>query len=74
MPPLLWDHQDALPFRTADARVGVRRRLGIPVDVPLVVGWGADPWLDGPDLLVRTLWALEHRQGDRRARAVAGHG
>ena len=46
----------------------VRRRHDLPEDAPLVVGWGDDGWLDGPDVFVRVLWALEHRHG------VAAHG
>lgn len=38
-----------------------RAALGIPSDAALVVGWGADGWLDGPDLFIRALWALEQR-------------
>lgn len=41
----------------------LRRTLELPVDEPLVVGWGEDGWLDGPDLFVRSLWFLEHRHG-----------
>lgn len=56
------------PFRDADRRDGARNALDLPTGVPLVVGWGDDGWLDGPDLFVRTLWALEHRHG------VTAHG
>jgi hypothetical protein len=56
------------PYRDPEARSRVRRQFDLPTDVPLVVGWGDDGWLDGPDLFVRTLWALEHRHG------VAAHG
>ena len=57
-----------LPYRDPGARDRVRQELGLPTGVPLVVGWGDDGWLDGPDLFVRALWALEHRHG------VAAHG
>ncbi len=56
------------PYRDPAARDRVRRQHGLPTGVPLVVGWGDDGWLDGPDLFVRALWALEHRHG------VVAHG
>ena len=40
-----------------------RERHALPPDVQLVSGWGDDGWLDGPDLLVRSLWVLEHHHG-----------
>lgn len=45
-------------------RLGARPR---PPEAPaeVVVGWGSDGWVDGADLFVRTLWALEHRCGRR---------
>ncbi len=43
----------------------VRRRLGLPEEQTLVVGWGDDGWLDGPELFIRFLWTLEHHQGVR---------
>lgn len=52
-----------VPYRGAAARDRVRETYGLPTGVPLVVGWGDDGWLDGPDLFVRTLWTLEHRHG-----------
>jgi hypothetical protein len=45
-----------------------RESLGIPDDVPLIVGWGHLDWVDGPDMFVRALWYLEHRHG------VVAHG
>lgn len=53
--------------RMADRRAmkSVRRELRLPTEQPLVVGWGDDGWLDGPDLFVRFLWTLEHHQGVR---------
>lgn len=50
-------------FAAEDEREAQRRTDDVPVHVPLVVGWGDDGWLDGPDLFVRALWALEHRHG-----------
>lgn len=52
----------------AAAMRSVRRRYRLPEDQPLVVGWGDDGWLDGPDLFIRFLWTLEHHQG------VSAHG
>jgi hypothetical protein len=66
--PLLRDHVRGRAARAAAARERVRDGLGVPSDVPLVVGWGEDQWLDGPDLLVRSLWALEAHHG------VVAHG
>jgi hypothetical protein len=60
--------ETGLPYRDAAARDLVRQQLDLPTGVPLVVGWGDDGWLDGPDLFIRALWALEHRHG------VAAHG
>ena len=45
-----------------------REVLGLPADGPLVVGWGDDGWIDGPELFVRMLWSVEQRHG------VAAHG
>lgn len=56
---------DSLDAAAADAR----RDLDLPEDAAIVVGWGEDGWLDGPDLFVRALWALEHRH-DVRAHGV----
>src|SRR5690606_20285888 len=39
------------------------RRLGLPEAEPVIAGWGGDGWLDGPDLFIRTLWALGDRHG-----------
>lgn len=50
----------------------VREHLGIADDLPLVIGWGIDGWLDGSDLFVRALWHLEHRHGIRAAGAWIG--
>lgn len=51
-----------------DALRAHRVELGVPQDVPLVVGWGEDAWIDGPDVFIRALWALERRHG------IAAHG
>lgn len=56
---------DAIRYETAELRRSVRRSAGLPVDEPLVVGWGDDGWLDGPELFLRCLWALEHRHQRR---------
>lgn len=60
---LALDLADMRRLGTDDARRATRQLHALPVDVPLVVGWGDDGWLDGPDLFVRALWALEHRHG-----------
>lgn len=44
-------------------RLAARHRLGLALDVPLVVGWGEDSWVDGPDIFIRALWALSARHG-----------
>jgi hypothetical protein len=53
---------------SVNARRKHRERLGLPADQPLVTGWGDSGWLDGPDVFIRALWALEARHG------VAAHG
>ena len=45
------------------ARIAARRDLDLPKG-PLVVGWGHEGWLDGPDLFVRVLWALRRKGVD----------
>lgn len=54
---------EARTFADPGKRGDARRTEGLPQDAPLVVGWGDDGWLDGPDLFLRTLWALEQRHG-----------
>lgn len=57
------DLEPARPFADASARAIVRKRLGLPADGLLVVGWGEHPWFDGPDMFVRTIWNLRERHG-----------
>lgn len=67
-PAVVLRHQseaDADPLSIDRAARDARRGLDLPEDAPIVVGWGEDGWLDGPDLFVRALWALEHRHGMR---------
>ncbi|MFM7062116.1 MAG: hypothetical protein ACKO04_01295 [Actinomycetes bacterium] len=59
--PFLRRRGAVLPLAAAAQRERVRAELGIPQGVELVVGWGEDSWLDGTDLFLRTLWALEAR-------------
>lgn len=66
LPPELpsGDLRDWSRFRAMaepEARRAERERLDLPLDVPLVVGWGGDGWLDGPDVFIRALWALGAR-------------
>ena len=46
-----------------DALRAVRAQAGVPIGEPLILGWGEDAWIDGPDIFIRALWALEHRHG-----------
>lgn len=55
-------------FADDSTRREARQALDLPLDEPLVVGWGDDGWLDGPDLFIRVLWAL----GDRHGQEVHG--
>lgn len=57
------DMERARPFASASSRTIVRRRLGVPTDGVLVVGWGEHAWFDGPDIFVRALWNLRERHG-----------
>jgi hypothetical protein len=71
--PVLREHPfrdlgGAAKFAHRETRNGTRRRLGVPDDAVVVAGWGSDGWLDGPDLFIRALWALEAHHG------VAAHG
>jgi hypothetical protein len=59
---------DLLPVQTiveqADAASRrVRATIGAGQERPLVVGWGEDDWVDGPDVFVRALWHLSERHG-----------
>ncbi|MFZ4519705.1 MAG: hypothetical protein ACOYOP_15050 [Microthrixaceae bacterium] len=60
-------HAGAAPSEGAVSTA--RERAALPAGVPLLAGWGEDGWLDGPDLMVRVLWVLEHHHG-RRAHGV----
>lgn len=66
--PVLYEHRfrelGTMPsLARTDTRESTRTRLGLPLDAVVVSGWGGDGWLDGPDLFVRTLWALHDRHG-----------
>lgn len=45
-----------------------RQFVGIDGLSPIVCGWGDDVWIDGAELFVRALWALEYHHG------IAAHG
>lgn len=64
-PTYLRDFAHVLSQSPEDDRLNSRKLLDIPPSSPLVVGWGADGWLDGPDLFVRGLWMLNERRGCR---------
>lgn len=57
------DFEPARPFIDAGSRAIVRKRLGLPSEGLLVVGWGEHAWFDGPDMFVRTIWNLRERHG-----------
>lgn len=57
------DFEPARPFVDPEARAIVRRRLGLPAEGLLVVGWGDHPWFNGPDVFVRIVWHLRERHG-----------
>ena len=57
------DYADAMAVAERAVAERRRQRHGIPDGVPLLTGWGDDGWLDGPDVFVRCLWALEQRYG-----------
>lgn len=57
------DWAEARRAGSEGSRRRARRRLGVPDDAPLVTGWGDAGWVDGPDVFVRVLWALEDRHG-----------
>lgn len=65
--PFLDDWHDLVELGRR-AHLDGRERLGLPPDVPLVVGWGDAGWVDGSDIFVRTLWYLQDRHG------IAAHG
>lgn len=47
----------------AAVRAQTRRRIDVPEGATVISGWGADGWLDGPDVFVRIVWALRERHG-----------
>lgn len=55
---------DARRLGSEPARRATRAALALPLDAPLVVGWGRDGWLDAPDVFVRTLWAVSRTHPD----------
>lgn len=57
------DLEPARRFADSASRVIVRKRLGLPTDGLLVVGWGEHTWFDGPDMFVRTISSLRERHG-----------
>lgn len=59
----LSDMEPTRPFVAAESRAIVRKRLGLPTEGLLVVGWGTNPWFDGPDVFVRAIWRLRERHG-----------
>lgn len=61
--PHVRDYTEARVNSDPLQRARSRELLGIEWSGPLVVGWGDDGWIDGPDLFVRALWALEARHG-----------
>ena len=58
----LADRGDAMPFRSSAARHIVRRRLGLPTDGHLVVGWSGDG--QGVEDFARMLVELRTRHAD----------
>ena len=55
--------EDGKDFGDTPTREQQLSELGLPADAVVIVGWGADGWLDGPDLFIRSLWFLEQRHG-----------
>lgn len=58
-----YGHAYGSHFASAEERGAIRERYDLPTAGPLLVGWGDDGWLDGPDLFIRTMWALAERHG-----------
>lgn len=52
-------------MRDAGRRASVLESMSVPTDAPIVLGWGDDGWIDGPDLFIRGMWTLEARFGHR---------
>lgn len=63
------DWAEARQIGLPESRSAQRERLGLPSDAPLVTGWGDSGWIDGPDVFIRCLWALDQRL-DVRAHGV----
>jgi hypothetical protein len=61
--PYLGHRPEVYAAGSDEERARTRRRLDLP-DGPLVVGWGSDGWVDGPDVFIRALWALARRGSD----------
>jgi glycosyltransferase involved in cell wall biosynthesis len=61
--PYLGHRPEVIGLGDDEVRRRTRREFGLP-DAPLIVGWGADGWLDGPDVFIRVLWALRRRGTD----------
>lgn len=59
----LFDSESVRSSLDAAALATVRSAAGVPSDVPLIVGWGCDGWVDGPDVFIRVLWAVRQRHG-----------
>lgn len=54
-------HAQRLARLATAAQTAERERWSVPDDEFVLVGWGPDPWLDGTNLFIRTLWYLQHR-------------
>jgi hypothetical protein len=62
---LLGEHGWARRQADPEVRARLRRSVGLEPDAFVVSGWGGTSWVDGPDLFVRALWALEAHHGIR---------
>lgn len=67
--PVLLDELSRVPAGASpdctNVHPALRARLGVLEGEPIVVGWGSDPWIDGHDLFVETLSALDIESGLR---------